>query len=827
MVMPRNLTRKKEYYAAAFLLAFFMAATFFLPYIIYDKGYFLFFGDFNAQQVPFYKLAHAAVREGGIFWNWNTDLGANFIGSYSFYLLGSPFFWLTLPFPNDFVPHLMGPLLILKFALASLCSYAYFTRFTKNPKYALLGAILYAFSGFSLYNVFFNHFHESIIFFPLLLLALEKFFVDSRRGFVFVMIFICAVSNYFFFAGMAFFLIIYFVIRLMSREWKLTWGKFFALGFELVLGVALGAALLFPAVMEVVQNSRVSRLSVNDEFNALFFGRPQRYGSILQGFFFMPDLPSRPVFFSDDGVKWTSAAGYLPVFSMVGVISFLAAKKGHWLRRVILTLTVIAFVPLFNSMFYMMNSAYYARWFYIPVLMMALATVLSLEDSGVRLGFGLKWSTAVTLALITLIGFLPAKAEDESLLIGLYNKEYGAAFWIYSGLAVACLVITGCLMRLRDAGEKSFFRYSIAAVTIFSVLMCGSYIGFGKGHSYNTRGLIIPHALNGSKNLDLPSDSGQFYRIDIYGTSDNLNMDNLGMYWGMPSIQAFHSIVPASVFDFYDSLGVKRTVGSRADETHVPLRALTSTRYIFDSADQKEDKAFGDITQPAETFKMRGFQYFNTQNGFHIFENQNYIPFGFCYDKYLSRSDYEDLSGARREAVMLKCAVLEDDDLAATSSPDKTHVPLAGVLESFELDSAAGYGFSDIDRDCAQRKKAVCDSVAIGRRGFSAHIKLDSSQLCFFSVPYADGWTATVNGQKAEIFKTNVGFMSVLCNAGDNNIRLRYMPPGLVLGSWISAGAAGTAIVYAVVLLLLSRTKTGRRSRFSPVLFEGDAEEPE
>ena len=52
-----------------------------------NKGYFFFYGDFNVQQIPFYKLAHEAVRSGSLFWNWYTDLGANFIGSYSFYLI--------------------------------------------------------------------------------------------------------------------------------------------------------------------------------------------------------------------------------------------------------------------------------------------------------------------------------------------------------------------------------------------------------------------------------------------------------------------------------------------------------------------------------------------------------------------------------------------------------------------------------------------------------------------------------------------------------------------------------------------------------------------
>ena len=30
----------------------------FLPFIIYEKGNFFFFGDFNVQQIPFYRMAH-------------------------------------------------------------------------------------------------------------------------------------------------------------------------------------------------------------------------------------------------------------------------------------------------------------------------------------------------------------------------------------------------------------------------------------------------------------------------------------------------------------------------------------------------------------------------------------------------------------------------------------------------------------------------------------------------------------------------------------------------------------------------------------------------
>ncbi len=87
-----------------FLIAFFVATAFFIPFLITGHGYFIFFGDFNVQQIPFYRYCHDAVRNGQFGWSYVTDLGSNFIGSYAFYLLGSPFFWLTIPFPGSVVP---------------------------------------------------------------------------------------------------------------------------------------------------------------------------------------------------------------------------------------------------------------------------------------------------------------------------------------------------------------------------------------------------------------------------------------------------------------------------------------------------------------------------------------------------------------------------------------------------------------------------------------------------------------------------------------------------------------------------------------------------
>ena len=173
-----------------FLIALGSAAIVFVPFIIYNGGVFYYYGDFNVQEIPFYQMIHSQVRDGDIGWNHLTDLGTDTLASYSFYTLGSPFFWMTIPFPNEIVPNLIGPLLILKFACAASAAYIFLQRYVRQKSMAVLGGLLYAFSGFSIYNVFFFHFHEPMIVFPLLLAALDAFLYDKRRGIFAVAVFV-------------------------------------------------------------------------------------------------------------------------------------------------------------------------------------------------------------------------------------------------------------------------------------------------------------------------------------------------------------------------------------------------------------------------------------------------------------------------------------------------------------------------------------------------------------------------------------------------------------------------------------------------------------
>ena len=371
---------KKEKYLFSFLLAFGIAAAAMLAFIIIQGGLFTYYGDFNAQQIPFYCHVHEMVRHGRFMWDFTTDLGADLMESYSFYLIGSPFFWLTVPFPTSAVPYLIPWLICLKTAVASLTAYAYIKQFSENTNACLLGALLYAFSGFQLTNIFFNHFHDATAFFPLLMLASDKLAINGKKGLFALIVAICACTNYFFFAGMAVFTVIYYIVNIICGRYQFKISSFAVYAAEALLGVACAAAILLPSASAVLENNRASAtLPLSEMF--IYSDDPAIYLYLLKSFFVFPDLMVQPVFEISAQLEAASQSAYLPFVSMCGVIGyfFLPDRKKDMPKAMFIITLIMMFIPVLNAAFYMFNRQYYARWFYMPILIMCVMTAVTAD----------------------------------------------------------------------------------------------------------------------------------------------------------------------------------------------------------------------------------------------------------------------------------------------------------------------------------------------------------------------------------------------------------------------------------------------------------------
>lgn len=266
--------------------------------------------------------------------------------------------------------------------------------------------------------------------------------------------------------------------------------------------------------------------------------------------------------------------------------------------------------------------------------------------------------------------------------------------------------------------------------------------------------------------------------------------ENSGMFWKIPTIQAFHSIVPGSIVEFYPLVGVERNVASRPSIEHIALRSFLSVKYLFD----------GNNT---ETVNAAGFKKIDTQNGFAIWENQNYIPYGFTYDEYISKKDWMSASTDSRERILLKAVVLDEKEEAKYSCLFKKYDGTLNVDASDE----------ELAADCSARKEGAAYYFARDNLGFDSKITTEKETLVFFSVPYEPGWTATVNGEPAEIIKSNIGFMSVAVKAGDNVIRFNYMTPGLIPGIMVFFACLILLLLYLLVLPRIFKSSAYRTFR--------------
>lgn len=787
--------KKRDYnYLWVFVIGLITSFAFFLPFLIQDKGIFLYYGDYNAQQIPFYTMCHDMIRNGSIGWNWYTDLGVNFIGSYTFYLFGSPMFWMTIPFPREAVPYLMTPLLMLKFAFTGVTSYAYIKRFTKTPNMAVVGALMYAFCGFNIYNIFFNHFNEVVMLFPLLLISLEELMINNRRGSFAIMVAVMCLVNYYFFFGQVIFVVMYFIIRSTSKDFGFTWKKFFTAALEAVIGLFMSAVLLLPSIAALLGNTRLSKSMLGYDLFAYY--NSQMYLEILASFFFPPDIPARPNFFPLSDIKWSSISAFLPIFSMTGVLAFMKGAKKSWIKKLLGICAVFCLVPFLNQSFNFLNNTYYARWYYMPLLIAVVATCIALEDYVKEFKFSIP-VVGGFIVFFTLVGVMPYRKDGKLIFFDMPN--YKSRFWIYVIISVMSLALTVLLLVLIKKNAKHFNRFAVPAICLMTVFMATYMISCGHelGEGYEK---VITYGVNGRETLELPDD--EFYRIDTYECTENLPM-----LMKMPGINAFHSIVPPSVTEYYSLIGYSRGVGSRPDESFAGLRALTSVKYRFvrheeekkessesvsdsslsseSSSSSSESSSASSKKEEEEKFNQLGFSYYDTQNGYDIYENDYFVPMGFTYDKLLSRDKFLDSENKKRDRIFLHGLFLTEKGYQEYSKYFET------------VDTPKNYSELTTDTQykeaCKNLKENAVDSFSYDKDGFSSTITVDKPSMLFFSVPYDDGFTAFVNGQQVEITKANGGFMMIPVGQGFNEIRFNYKTP------WLSEGIRISLI--SVVLL--------------------------
>lgn len=111
---------------------------------------------------------------------------------------------------------------------------------------------------------------------------------------------------------------------------------------------------------------------------------------------------------------------------------------------------------------------------------------------------------------------------------------------------------------------------------------------------------------------------------------------------------------------------------------------------------------------------------------------------------------------------------------------------LAGAVDELQREGAAGLRY--------------------GNGSISGSIDMDSDGLLFLSVAYSDGWSATVDGQPADVLRADVAFMAVPMSEGSHTFELRYSTPHAFEGLVVS----GVSAAILAALLVRRRVRVRR-----------------
>ena len=802
---------------SAFIINLVIATLVFLPNMLQHHGLLMMTNDFNYQTTVFGMAINDAIKSGSGLWTPIADLGSDLLSLYSWNNIASPFYVWTLLFPAEWFSYLIGIDYILKFAFAGFLAYLYIAYFLEESKrnWAIIGGILYAFSGFQNVNMIFQ-FHDAVAFFPLILLALEKkadgfrhegdcsscagendimadcswragendIMADcsrrvgendikadcSRRagdhdrsalyrfGFLAISVAAVAVTNYFIFVEVVIFLLIYYVIRILCSKRVREVIRFTLSVFvEGLIGVMISAVILLPAFAGILQNSR----SGERMWGGLL--KSSREYLRLACALLLPAEPMTAMSYIEK-TEFSSFSAFVPFVGLALVLCFVLKTFQHWKDKevsenhrwivAILGILVLGMaVPFLNNGFSLWTTTY-QRWLFIPVLFFSLCSAMVLAD--VR-EYKVALSCLIMIISVVLL----------TLFLIVWDKVRVETVFNYHSLLVSCgAVLAGYVMLLVCVTlfkeEKTLFYSLLICAGACSVFFSSRMIRDYQNCS-NESGEVFYGKMMACRQIDAPGG----YRIKTDSEEDF----NLAWAAKLPGRKTFSSTVSGKAMQFYESMGLERKVftpeGPEGTNELLSVGYLLSPK-IRDDLECVDTGTYEDIT-------------------YYLYELEDKLPMGIVYTEYLTGSEYDSVDKELKSLAMLQYLIIPDDreDL------------VQNVLHHGDVDLVGKYSVSEL----VTKRKEAAEYFSNSYSG--ATVKCDSDCCIFFSIPNDLGWKATVNGEPVEIMECN-GLIAVPLSGGTNEVELTYIPVIDIVGGLIS--------VLGIILLVFGKPR-GRSFR--------------
>lgn len=787
------------------------------------------FNDIGSDTWQQYIMNYTSIvnhlRDGSFsLWDFNNGLGIN---QFNFNLF-DPFLMLLYG-----VGVVLGPahmllyinvIQILKIMVAAFAFYWFLSQFSFSVPSKMITSYAYALNGFLLVWGQHYQFGTVVIYFPLMLLFCEKFIQKKKRKALFpVMVFLCGIYSVYFtymcLAATGLYLL-FRILMLDGLTWKERIQRFLLGCAEMIMGVGMSLVVFLPMAEVLLDVS--SRLE-SDGTGLLDFLRQcftpysrkfylsmlkRMFSSNLQNGYGLAKGPQQYVMnYYEDPVLFCST---LAVFLNVQFLAVL--RKADMTKRAKRVLYGVAALILVGTALPVGGTVF--NYFTLPtqrytfVLMTVFLLLMAWMWDYMRKGG--KLNLVLILAVTALMGWAYWCGYEQAGF-----QEYRTNILILTVTGILTAVCLTLLCFLKDTQIRNVILGVMGVVLVVNVVSEGgtnyqnrvtmkktdvpAEVMVQETQRYEEMRTSDDKEIKYRAEIEKPQDffremyrvdladclnylkenDPTFYRVEKDYISGTVSMDSSGQ--GYRGISTYNSVMNGNVKEFVETCYPELFF---ADHNHYTfwnnvddnwLAAFLGVKYILSGNGEPDETKYKLLDQVGSLY---------------IHENVLDAQTAHFYTQDISEESLKELcTEENREELLGEAIALEDGTEIGDASEIQT-------LKSEEQETAEQN--SSVTLDAPQK-----DSVVTG----SVHAEADGYAL--FMIPYEKGWSLTIDGEKAELLRGDIGFLACEVPEGDHTILLTFEAPGLKAGT---IGSVLFWILFAQSRLLIIRKNKTRKS---------------
>ncbi len=718
--------------------------------------------DVFSQLYPWRALAMDIFRSGHLpLWNQYSFSG--------FPLLAN---WQSAPFyPLNLLMLVFGNIWGFSFMvfLQPLLSMIFLYLFLKQIKVSsfgsFIGAITFAFSGFSLTYLEYATSGQIFIWLPLALLFLEKYLTSLKKLYLglFSLCFFPILTGGFFQPAFYVILIIflYTIFRVFNAELiKNKFQKVFLLGIFGLLGIGTASLQLLPTAELLTLSIR----NLDHNIAEYHYGLLPPSNLIT---FVAPDFFGNPVTQNFWGfMQYQETSGYFSLVVLVLTLSALFFSKKSWREKLFLSLFLVSLIlafdnPLSRSIYNLkvplISTGYASRWLMVTTFSAAVLASLA-YDRLTKKTYFLSTSLVFGITMLTYLvlsrGWLPTTISPEHQAIALRN--------LLLPLALAFSLTTLSL----------FYKYQKLFTLALTCLLIFDLLRFGIKFTPFSRTEYISKT---QPTFDfLHSNLGQFR---VAAESGPILPANTWIYQRLSSPTGYDPLVFKDYGTFFAGLNVG-TSSAKTPGTEIVNSSYT--RYL------------NIVNYRSRLIDLVGTKYFlglKTKEG-RIETDGKYDNGSFPESKYQKVFEDGKVVVLENKTVLprVKLYYLSDEANNAEEAINK----LATGYDFYHRilvnqRSPQNFIFSPLD-------KVKIDSYLPNQVVITATTQ--AGAYLFLSDVLYPGWKVSVNGQEKNLLKTFGVFKGVKLPAGESSITFYYQPQSFKVGLIVSLISLSLILIY-------------------------------